>query len=153
MSKSFLSSEPIRSFLNISFPTNNTDFELVHEFLSSVMQCNLNNITAGMRLNYPDSLDTDYEYSDGLFRSLMCKRADIHFIKIVTLRIEQISKYMQDPELQVYIIHLLRDPRGILNSVRTIQTEPFLHTSHYYCENMRRDLKSSKQLRNKFPNR
>ena len=151
--KSYFTAEPIRAFLNISFPNNGTDHKVLQTFMDGVLKCNFHQSLLESRLNFPDNLDIEYGLDDVKFRTFMCMRSNIHVIKLVTIRIKHLLEFMEDPELDIYIIHLLRDPRGILNSVKYIQTENFLQTPNYYCENMRKDLKSSKLLRSIYPNR
>ncbi|CAL4067029.1 unnamed protein product, partial [Meganyctiphanes norvegica] len=61
-------------------------------------------------------------YQDNDMASLcpdvFCQTADVVLVKLVMLRLEQAREFLETPDLNVKILHLVRDPRAILSSRR-----------------------------------
>ena len=157
--RTFFSSEPLRTFLNYTFPNESTNKSMESTFISDILNCHIDyhEMYVNNLKGFSNRVYEDYERQplllDGHFISYLCKRSMFHVIKMVAVKLSDLLKFLEDSELNIYVIHLLRDPRASLNSVRNILTEDFLHTPDYYCNNIRRDLKTSEILKRKYPNR
>ena len=91
--------------------------------------------------------------TNGKFLSYMCEKAKFHVIKIVSVYLDDLMQFIEDPELEIFIIHLIRDPRAIVDSARRITNTSEISTANYYCDKIRSDLKTSEMLKRKYPNR
>ncbi|XP_050719845.1 carbohydrate sulfotransferase 4-like isoform X2 [Eriocheir sinensis] len=77
-------------------------------------------------------------------------------MKLVRLRLRLLRPVLMDSTLNVRVIYLVRDPRGVINS-RT-DTVQWCKTSdcidpHYLCRDMEDDLKAARDLQKSFPGR
>ncbi|KAL4233457.1 hypothetical protein ACF0H5_008138 [Mactra antiquata] len=83
-----------------------------------------------------------------------CKSTPLRVLKFIRLRMRFILDLLPlYPNMK--IIHLVRDPRGILNSrikVKAVDTE-YLNTAKGLCDNTNNNLKYTKQILKSYPNR
>lgn len=89
------------------------------------------------------------------FLTAICKLHPIHVFKLVRLRMELATRFLDEyPDLR--IIYLARDPRGLYSSRRDLawcnSTTSCIDPA-VYCEDMRRDLKVAKYLNSKYKKR
>ncbi|XP_045199057.2 carbohydrate sulfotransferase 1-like isoform X2 [Mercenaria mercenaria] len=84
-----------------------------------------------------------------------CENAPLRAIKLIRMSIEEASKLLPlYPNMK--IIHLVRDPRGIMNSrfkINEVTKKSFKKSVEGHCSSVDKDLKSSKEILQKFPNR
>lgn len=169
--RTYYSIEPIRTMLSLRFPDSHTNKFKLHFFLRSLMKCHIDQnedyLHARQLFNVKhDTLNefciqralndssADYLCHDGAFRSFMCNWADIHLLKIVSIQLHTVLDFLDDPSLNIKILHLLRDPRGIIVSISRIPGfESFLYEPNFYCQNMREDLRTATIIEEKHPNR
>ena len=75
-------------------------------------------------------------------------------MKVVRLDVKQIKDLIEDSDLNLKVIHLIRDPRGVMMS-RKIQKWCIkvknCTDSKTLCEKLEKDLDASKILTQKFP--
>ncbi|KAF2347276.1 Sulfotransferase domain [Trinorchestia longiramus] len=159
--RSFLVFEPIQSkFPRTSIPPNETD-ETFQQALKQIFRCQFD-----FSINFLDELDPAFcgvgnpgetvLCNQPAFLSYMCHRSGILVLKIVALRLRHGLKILQDdPGLDVKILHLVRDPRGILASARRV---PFHESSgltnqNVLCPQLREDLATGDVLAVDFPER
>jgi hypothetical protein len=86
--------------------------------------------------------------------SFLCKRSKNHLLKVVTLKLSVALNIMKNnPNLDIRIVHLVRDPRGILASSKYILVEDFLHKAEFFCSRIRGDMKDAHILRTSYPDK
>ncbi|XP_047738978.1 carbohydrate sulfotransferase 3-like [Hyalella azteca] len=86
--------------------------------------------------------------------SFICKRSKNHLLKVVTLKLSVALDIMKNnPNLDIRIVHLVRDPRGILASSKVIVLEDFLHKAEFFCSRTRSDLETADILRTHYPDK
>lgn len=90
------------------------------------------------------------------FVSGTCDRAPFQIMKLTRLSIAQVTDFVQDKDLgATKLVHLVRDPRGILSSRRLLDWCRSSNCSDYktLCQEMREDLDAFENLRRDFPTR
>ncbi|XP_053398395.1 carbohydrate sulfotransferase 1-like [Mercenaria mercenaria] len=84
-----------------------------------------------------------------------CKEAQLLAFKFIRLSMEEASKLLPlYPNMK--IIHLVRDPRGIIQSklkIKAVTTKTFKKDVVTYCSRIEKDLKVSKEIPQKHPKR
>lgn len=90
------------------------------------------------------------------FLSQACHLFPWRTMKLVRLRLRFVRVLLQDPELNVRVVYLVRDPRGVINS-RT-DTVKWCKTADcndpgLLCSDMDEDLKAAVGLQRDFPDR
>ncbi|KAF2361095.1 Sulfotransferase domain [Trinorchestia longiramus] len=161
----YLSIEPVRRKLASHFPVNETNEELLN-ILYSVCICDPDSIKVSLNFRMKDYCvnlaSTRKFFCDTTeFLALMCRRARIHVLKIVTLRLGLMKRFMREhPDLNIKILHLVRDPRPVFTSTQKIaQHKTMLGEDHRdfdtkdICENTRKDLASGVELKQQFQGR
>ena len=128
----------------------NCKYDLHKEYLDNLKYYR-NYINSDYPLKYGEN--GDILLTNGKFLSYMCKKAKFHVIKMVSVYLEDLMQFIEDPELEIFIIHLIRDPRAIVDSARRITNTSEISTANYYCDKIRSDLKTSEMLKRKYPNR
>lgn len=89
---------------------------------------------------------------------LKCKKANIRLIKFIRMTMEMGKRLLEEND-KVRIIHLLRDPRAMLdsqlrkNDMNVRRYKNFVNRTEYMCTHMRRDLVLSEALKKSFPER
>lgn len=79
--------------------------------------------------------------------SKACLESQIRVIKTIRLRLNWAKDLLDDENLNLKIIHLVRDPRAILHSVAKSETwSDQARTSEYQCSNIRNDLETGIDL-------
>lgn len=153
----FASYEPMQRKLNFDFHKKYLDEPLL-EYLEDVIFCR-NNIT----MTYQREVQQDYCFSsnsgdtcmnNAMFHFL-CNKARVRLIKITALSLSFAQQLLdKHPQADIFILHLVRDPRGIMKSVRTVTTEGLKDMKlNYFCSRMEEDLEAAAPLRNKYPKR
>ncbi|XP_042218868.1 carbohydrate sulfotransferase 1-like isoform X2 [Homarus americanus] len=79
----------------------------------------------------------------------ICNRMPVKIIKTIRCRLQWISELLQDTELDLKVIHLVRDPRGILLSVHNSYGGD---VSTHVCSSLFQDLQQQQYMKEKFPN-
>ncbi|KAK8385681.1 hypothetical protein O3P69_016454 [Scylla paramamosain] len=90
------------------------------------------------------------------FLSQACHLFPWRTMKLVRLRLRFVRALLQDPELNVRVVYLVRDPRGVINS-RT-DTVKWCKTADcndpgLLCNDMDEDLRAAVDLQRDFPDR
>lgn len=84
-----------------------------------------------------------------------CQRSPVVILKFIRLKMEELEKLLPlYPNMKV--IHLVRDPRGILNSrikVKAVPSKEFKNDVNDLCSDMGDNLKHSKCILQKYPDR
>ena len=168
--KVYLSKEPMRSWANGSFTiTNNTYNESIN-FMRDLMQCNFAHCKhfvkhqetqlAGNRREYciPTSMsartNATVYCTEGQLLTTLCLAASVHVLKIVVLKLKDMVIHLAENKFDIRIIHLLRDPRGILSSLDGIDLgREFFHKPDYFCRRMQEDLKVANEIKTKYTGR
>lgn len=79
-----------------------------------------------------------------------CASAPIRFMKVIRARLGWLEPLLEDPSLNLKIIHLTRDPRGCINSIRKFKWDK---DPYNRCSDLENDLVSFDALKIKFPSR
>ncbi|XP_060594539.1 carbohydrate sulfotransferase 1-like [Ruditapes philippinarum] len=82
-----------------------------------------------------------------------CQNSTIQIFKFIRMRMKLVLQLLHlFPNIKV--IHLVRDPRGIFNSIMT-KTKPTvqMHSAVNFCENLKNDLAYSKLILKQYPNK
>lgn len=93
------------------------------------------------------------------FVSHLCPYFPIHIVKAVRLRVKELSQFLAiDPSSKDWkIVHLIRDPRGIMSSRNSLTnwcfTDPNCIDVNHVCAELQEDLELIRQLINEFPDR
>ncbi|KAK7073054.1 hypothetical protein SK128_003661 [Halocaridina rubra] len=86
--------------------------------------------------------------------SNICRKADMHFVKVLRLGLDWARRLLQDSSLDIRIIYLVRDPRPIMQSRDSISwCENDCKNVSRVCHHLRLDLLESTKLQKDFPNR
>lgn len=164
----YYNTEPIRTRQWQNFPNEKTDMRNMREFLFSLMKCNLNDrnfigarqslVLTKYLLDFCVPFYTDDQNvlcDKQWLLNFMCDRAQFQLLKIVSIELKEVLHFLADPELDVKIIHLLRDPRGSVTSSRliTIYNLHYLQEPDYFCSRIRKDVITAKYISKKYPNR
>ncbi|KAH7975498.1 hypothetical protein HPB52_002247 [Rhipicephalus sanguineus] len=88
----------------------------------------------------------------------VCSRASVHVMKVTRLHMSHVRDWLRsNPDIagSVKIVHLVRDPRGILASRRRLhwcnESKSCVHQDTL-CSELRADLDTFEELRRAFPN-
>lgn len=95
------------------------------------------------------------------FIDAMCRAACVRLLRVVSIEMGLADVLLQDPNLDVRIIHLVRDPRALLDSRDRLQTLYSLERLFYddeinvtsICDRYRRDLSAAQDFTHFYPNR
>ena len=162
MPQNYFSFEPYRTFLNYSFPTEDSSKSVQFTFISDLLKCKFdkyetyvsnehifeNNVKFEYSLLYGNGLQ--YLSAYGPFLAFMCKRANFHIIKTVAVKLKDLTKFIEDFEENIFVIHLLRDPRAMVDSIRRIPNGRTSFSTYYFCNNIRMDLRTSETFKKKY---
>lgn len=88
----------------------------------------------------------------------VCHISKIHLVKTIYFPLKESLNLLEDPELDVAVIYLVRDPRGTLHSREySIDSSFFFSSSlkdeNSLCSQLSEDFFHFQRLKNKFPNR
>jgi hypothetical protein len=88
----------------------------------------------------------------------LCSYFPIHLIKVVRLRIKELSSLLADEKSSKdwKIVYLVRDPRGVMSSRANLpwcQPDPACNDPERLCAEVEEDLEWEKRLRSQFPDR
>ena len=78
-----------------------------------------------------------------------CENATMRIAKIIRGRLENMEPFMHSTE-NYKVIHLYRDPRGVMNSIRNFKWN---HNVSLYCANIRDDIEAYDQLVKFYPDK
>ncbi|KAK8746971.1 hypothetical protein OTU49_016926 [Cherax quadricarinatus] len=83
-----------------------------------------------------------------LHLNVMCKNASVRIVKVIRSRLPWLVNLLNNTSLNVKIIHLIRDPRGSLNSMQRLNwnSKPSLR-----CGNLEDDMREYNKLLKKYP--
>lgn len=102
-----------------------------------------------------DSCRTNTTYcSNPAYVSTVCQFMPYHIIKEVRLLVKHSETFLTDPKLNVKIILLIRDPRGIINSREReswCKGHPDCENVSNLCKVMEIDFVAAKRLTQKYP--
>ncbi|XP_064101690.1 uncharacterized protein LOC135212179 isoform X1 [Macrobrachium nipponense] len=87
--------------------------------------------------------------------SNMCKYMPVNVMKTVRMGLSPVVELLQDPSLDLRVIHLVRDPRGSLHSRMQLSWCKSMACSdpETVCSDLLTDLKLSATAKEKFPDR
>lgn len=160
----FYTKEPIIAFQNRTYASvkSAAQVEAGKEFLRSLIMCNISLYEHYVlqRKHFPIETRNEYCFppdaekigisprvcNSGEFLDLMCLRSTIHLIKIVGFRLRDIKFLLEDASLDVKIIHLVRDPRGILASGKSMSMWKIFTDAEHFCTNMRYDIAAASEV-------
>ena len=77
----------------------------------------------------------------------------VNLIKTVRLGLEGAEKFLRDPTLDLRVIHLVRDPRGVLSSRMKLswcRSSSCTNTT-LVCKDLLNELQIAKKLQTKYP--
>ncbi|KAK4301925.1 hypothetical protein Pmani_025954 [Petrolisthes manimaculis] len=79
-----------------------------------------------------------------------CELAQIRFMKVIRARLGWMESLLEDPTVNLKIIHLARDPRGSINSIRKFKwdNEPLSR-----CSDLENDMDSFDSFQERFPSK
>ncbi|XP_047737792.1 uncharacterized protein LOC125178338 [Hyalella azteca] len=70
-------------------------------------------------------------------------RSSNHLLKVVTLNLSVALEIIENNRnLDIRIIHLVRDPRGIIQSSHYLQFDNFPHSAEFFCARLRSDMEA-----------
>lgn len=78
-----------------------------------------------------------------------CRRKRFRVVKTIRSRVSWLPELLKDAEANLRVIHLVRDPRGSITSVR--KAGWFSAEPQTYCERMRTDIRDGMQAQRQFP--
>jgi len=146
------------------------------EFLKSLYTCNFNSENLGF-LNHVSQPPNKFIFENHNFRlwnschsllphSAMCFMPDylqhvcplfpIKLIKTVRLRVRKVEKLLQDPAMDLKVIVLVRDPRGVYNSRNTGPVKSWCKNDLCAnpvtgCQDLNNDIQSAFSLESRYP--
>ncbi|XP_068214375.1 uncharacterized protein [Palaemon carinicauda] len=87
--------------------------------------------------------------------SKMCKYMPVNVMKTVRMGLSPVVELLQDPSLDLRVIHLVRDPRGSLHSRMQLSWCKSMACSdpETVCSDLLTDLKLATSVKEKFPDR
>lgn len=94
------------------------------------------------------------------FVEAMCRTACVRLLRVVSIEMGAADFLLQDPAFNVRVIHLVRDPRGMINSRRILQLgrhkDVFMDDETNVtaiCDRYRRDLSAARFFKHRYPDR
>ncbi|XP_047495024.1 carbohydrate sulfotransferase 6-like [Penaeus chinensis] len=161
--KTFYSEEPIRVYNH----TLGRDTGAAVAFLKDILLCrfsrHLNYFKEYISWHYQD-LKVKYlcQFESRLCSSpftyeAFCRAAPVVVVRVVALALTAFIPLLEDDELEPKVVHLVRDPRGTLNSRRSLPPAAHVYEEESnvtaVCERYREDLVAAATLRQLFPKR
>lgn len=162
---SFLVEEPLREYRG-----KGRDFLM--SLLKDILQCRFlkhpdyfSKWMYGIHLNEEEvrtrCLEMPSLCNNTAFVDAVCRAACVHLIRVVSIDMGVADILLQDPKLDVKIIHLVRDPRAVLDSRSRLQTlsspERVFHDDEMnvtnICDRYRRDLSAAQDFTHFHPKR
>lgn len=144
--------------LNFNFPLSESD-ETLYKYLKEIIFCKIEfdkpRVPQYLK-DYcfskpPNQTQLGQPCTSPKFLSIMCRRSNIHLLKIVSLRLHLGLRLLDEfPDVDIRIIHLLRDPRGFYVSAQSTLTETF-QNPQLYCSNAKRDLHVAQLIQTRHP--
>lgn len=113
----------------------------------------------GMHHHNPETIRFCYQSRlmcwDPATNEVLCHAAQVRLTRVVALDLAAVEPLLRDPELTVYIIHLVRDPRGTLASRTDLQKyfDEKERNITSLCSRYRRDLNAAALIRATYPDR
>lgn len=86
--------------------------------------------------------------------SQVCKRARLQVMKVTRVHMNHVEQFLRNnPTLKVKVVHLVRDPRGIMNSRKVLDwcNETSCMDSKELCKEMQNDLAIYQKMRQEHP--
>ncbi|XP_076029881.1 carbohydrate sulfotransferase 4-like isoform X2 [Oratosquilla oratoria] len=82
-----------------------------------------------------------------------CRNANVHLSKVIRLKVAYSRKLLEDPSLDIQIVHLIRDPRAVYNSRKSQPwcKERSCRDIDTVCSILWEDVQQIKQLQRDFP--
>lgn len=94
------------------------------------------------------------------FVEAMCQAACVRLLRIVSVEMGMADFILQDPAFNVRVVHLVRDPRAMVDSRDRLELmfreSPFLDDEiniTAICDRYRRDLSAARFFKHRYPNR
>ena len=172
LNNGWLTKEPVRSWNNDSYVIPKNKFNESIDFLQEVLKCKFRHLKYYLKRqqsqlihaisefcipmeeeSIEDNIENNISCNGGPFLEARCQTADVHVIKVVALRLRDLLLLLEKDNFNVQIVHLLRDPRGIMASIDKIKSKKPLHTPNFFCSNMRKDLQAAEQIATLYPKR
>ncbi|XP_047737864.1 carbohydrate sulfotransferase 5-like [Hyalella azteca] len=154
----FTTIEPIRTKIGHKSPEKYFTGIFFKDYLVRLMQCKID-FDAAFPIFYPKDYCLREKFSGYLcaskeFSEYFCSKSRIHLLKIVSLRLKLAQSLLEEElNFDIRIIHLVRDPRGMLSSSKGIIVNDNLLDPEYICENLREDIAVGQQISKNYPNR
>ena len=158
----FYNYEPL-DFLGVNSVVTEKDFPAAKKVINDILNCNYTNKALRyFRRKYRDMmLDKRKSFCispsaclDGNYLTEICKMSPIFAFKTVKMTLRQVEIFINNPEIDLKIIHLVRDPRGVQNSrnhVRWCNRDCSNIKTHCYF--LKNDLIYADSLKQTFPGR
>lgn len=77
-----------------------------------------------------------------------CRSAPLVVVKVIRARLAWMMKFLEDPQLNLKVIHLTRDPRGSINAITRFGWNG---NPHLRCSDLQDDMEIYEKLRQVFP--
>ncbi|KAG7170807.1 Carbohydrate sulfotransferase 3-like 3 [Homarus americanus] len=153
--------EPLRTLRNIRYESVTKDEALVE--LRRNFQCDLRyNLSKSHfyigTISYRESDECGPFYSENRRTSeairmagQVCNRVPVKIIKTIRCRLQWISELLQDTNIDMKVIHLVRDPRGTMMSMYKTKFPDVSQKN--LCPGLRQDLQHKQFMMERFPGR
>ncbi|XP_018018002.1 carbohydrate sulfotransferase 5 [Hyalella azteca] len=164
----FYSFEPLHQLLQKQHLEDGPLKQPVLELLRNIMTCNMtdqhdyfdyvrNNtflFTHNSRYWQSCSINRALCYDPHFFNKV-CEVFPVNVIKTVRLGAAPLGELLQDPSLDLRVIHLVRDPRGTMHSRHRLDwcRAPVCSDPSIVCDHLLLDLHHSQTLQAKYPDR
>ncbi|KAK8736199.1 hypothetical protein OTU49_004865 [Cherax quadricarinatus] len=164
----FFSFEPLHRLLKNLHLEEGPLVEEVVRLLRAILTCDYSQLDAHVNYlreaTYLQERNTRLWNSCALNRALcfdkdyiskVCRYMPLNVVKTVRMGLSPVVELLQDPSLNLYVVHLVRDPRGCLHSRMQIDwcLSDACSNPETVCKDLLTDLTLSKWVKENFPDR
>ncbi|XP_071547563.1 carbohydrate sulfotransferase 1-like [Panulirus ornatus] len=164
-SSTFYTEEPVREFLGAE-PTTLDETAAAIALLRDISLCRFSarpdyyeRRLLGTHHHNPDTVRLCYDSNqvcrDPATNEALCLAARVRLTRVVSLDLAALTPLLRDPDLTLYIIHLVRDPRGTLASRQDLRKyfDEKARNMSAVCSRYRRDLHTADVFKASHPDR
>ena len=156
----FYNYEPLY-FLGVNNVVKGRYFSLAKRVIDNIMNCRYGNKaiqyfrSAYIKHGKKRICQSPSLCLDGGYLAQTCKMSPIFAFKTVKMTLHQAERYINNPDIDLKIIHLVRDPRAVWNSRNHVTwCNKDCSNIKYHCNLLQGDLLyADKELKNSHPNR
>ncbi|XP_066976826.1 carbohydrate sulfotransferase 1-like [Macrobrachium rosenbergii] len=165
----FYTEEPAREFFGQDSVTTRDQARDILDVLRDILLCNFSirphyfaKRISGIHLHNRDSIKLCLSVNslcwDPATDSALCSAAKVHLVRLVAVDLGDLSPLLKERDLNLKIVHLVRDPRGVVASRHRLRRgDPLLGQEltniTAICGRYSRDLSDSLIIARDYPNR